>query len=54
MTGHGGSKWKVFEETKKGLAWVADADQYGNFIGGKHKGPTGLFIPWKDLHGSSF
>ncbi len=28
--GHGGSAWKVFDETPKGLQWRADADQYGN------------------------
>jgi len=49
MTGHGGSAWKVFEENKKGLQWIADADQYGNFIKGKHKSATGQFIPWKHL-----
>ncbi|MEV5714138.1 putative T7SS-secreted protein [Amycolatopsis mediterranei] len=46
---HGGSAWKVFRETDKGLRWVADADTYGDFIVGKHKGPTGLFVPWKEL-----
>jgi hypothetical protein len=29
------------------LQWLADADEYGTFIGGKHKGDTGMFIPWK-------
>jgi hypothetical protein len=48
--GHGGSVWKVFQETKKGLKWIADADKYGDFIVGKHKSPTGTFIPWGDLH----
>ncbi|MGW0895371.1 RHS repeat-associated core domain-containing protein, partial [Saccharopolyspora sp. NPDC002578] len=47
--GHGESAWKVFEEGKKGLTWRADADEYGDFIEGKHKGPTGLFVPWKEL-----
>ncbi len=47
--GHGGSAWKVFRETDKGLQWVADADQYGDFISGKYKGPTGMFVPWKEL-----
>ena len=46
---HGGSVWKVFKETNKGLEWIADADQYGDFVVGKHKGPSGVFIPWKDL-----
>lgn len=49
--GHGGSKWKVFTETKDGLKWRADADQFGDFIVGKHKGDTGKFIPWKELKG---
>lgn len=49
--GHGGSKFKVFKENKKGLKWYKDADKYGNFIDGKHKGSTGEFIPWKDLNG---
>ena len=52
--GHGGSAWKVFEETGEGLQWKHDADQYGDFIEGKHKGSTGLFIPWKDLSGAKF
>ena len=52
--GHGDSAWKVFEETPKGLRHIYDADKYGNFIKGKHKGPTGEFIPWNDVSGSSF
>ncbi len=47
--GHGGSAFKVFKETSKGLKWVFDADRLGNEIIGKHKGPTGLFIPYKEL-----
>jgi len=47
--GHGGSKWKVFEEGNDGLHWKADADEFGDFIVGKHKGPTGKFIPWSEL-----
>jgi hypothetical protein len=39
----------VFEEKSDGLHWIADADEFGTFIGGKHKGPTGQFIPWADL-----
>lgn len=49
ITGHGNSVWKVFEERGDGLHWMADADEYGNFIVGKHKGPTGKYIPWKEL-----
>ncbi|MCP2258303.1 RHS repeat-associated core domain-containing protein, partial [Streptoalloteichus tenebrarius] len=47
--GHGGSAWKVFREGSKGLEWIADADEYGDFIVGKHKGATGRSIPWKEL-----
>lgn len=48
--GHGGSAWKVYEESSRGLIWRADANQYGDFIVGKHKSDIGTFIPWKDLH----
>lgn len=44
--GHGGSKFKVFKETNKGLEWYKDADEYGNFILNKHKGETGMFLDW--------
>ena len=54
QAGHGGSKWKVFEETSDGLKWKADANQYGDFISGKHKGPTGLEIPWAELNAAGF
>jgi len=46
---HGGSKFKVFKETAKGLQWIFDADAAGNQIIGKHKGAIGLFIAYKDL-----
>lgn len=46
---HGGSVWKVFKEENDGLHWIADADEFGDFIVGKHKGPTGQFIPWDQL-----
>jgi RHS repeat-associated protein len=46
---HGQSAWKVYEETAEGLRWRADADVYGDFIVGKHKGPTGKFIPWSQI-----
>ena len=49
--GHGDSTWKVYSETGKGLEWRYDANEYGDFITGKHKGPTGVFIPWNELHG---
>ena len=47
--GHGGSKYKVFKETSKGLEWYKDADEFGNFILDKYKGPTGTFLPWKQF-----
>lgn len=49
--GHGGSAWKVFEQTSEGLRWKADADKYGDFITGKHKSDTGVQIPWSELAG---
>ena len=42
MAKHGGSQYKVFQKTGKYLEWVHDADKFGNFIIGKHKGATGL------------
>ena len=48
-SGHGGSTFKVFKETSKGLKWIFDADALGNQIIGKHKGPIGIFIPYKEL-----
>ncbi|ADU15334.1 RHS repeat-associated core domain-containing protein [Asticcacaulis excentricus] len=50
IAGHGGSAFKVFEEGSDGLHWYKDADKYGDFIVGKHKGDTGLFIPWSQIH----
>ncbi len=48
--GHGGSAWKVFKEMSNGdLKWVRDADEFGNYIKGKHKGPTGMLIKACDL-----
>lgn len=47
--GHGGSAWKVFEQRSDGLHWMADADEYGNYIVNKHKGDVGMFIPNKQL-----
>ena len=38
--GHGGSVWKVFRETGGGLEWEADADEFGDFITGKHSKPS--------------
>ena len=47
--GHGGSAWKVFKETSKGLEWEADTKKNGDYLRDKHKGPTGRTIPWKEL-----
>jgi hypothetical protein len=49
--GHGGSAWKVFQGEPNGLRWYKDANQFGDFIEGKHKGPTGMFIPWSQTRG---
>ena len=49
--GHGGSVWKVFKEEAGGLRHIEDADVYGDYIVGKHKGPVGEFIPWSQLRG---
>uniref|UniRef100_UPI0021DB7B02 hypothetical protein n=1 Tax=Pseudomonas sp. RIT-PI-AD TaxID=3035294 RepID=UPI0021DB7B02 len=49
QTGHGGSAWKVFTEERGSLTWKADANEFGDFIEGKHKGPTGRSISLKDL-----
>ena len=46
---HGGSAFKVFKETAKGLEWTFDADEIGHQIISKHKGPIGLFISYKEL-----
>ena len=45
LAGHGTngtSRYKVFAKSGKYLDWYADADVFGNFISGKHKGPAGL------------
>lgn len=49
LAGHGGSCFKVFKETAKGFEWVFDATKEGVQILAKHKGPTGLFIPYKEV-----
>jgi RHS repeat-associated protein len=48
--GHGGSAFKVFKESRNGLEWIHDADEFGDFIIGKHKGGTGILIPWNQLN----
>ena len=49
--GHGGTRWKLYEETDKGLRFYKDVDKYGQYISGKHKGPTGRTVEWKELRG---
>lgn len=46
---HGGSMFKVFKETAKGLEWQYDADGAGKIITTKHKGPTGMFVAFKEI-----
>jgi hypothetical protein len=45
---HGGEHYKVFKETAKGFEWIKDVDLLGNIMK-KHKGPTGRFIPYKEI-----
>ena len=42
---HGGSFFKMYEETSTGIRWVADLDEYGDIIVGKHKSDVGSFTP---------
>jgi intein/homing endonuclease len=44
VTGHGGSTFKVFRKEGNKLVWVADADEYGNWIVNKHKSPAGTKV----------
>lgn len=46
---HGGSQFKVYKERATGLEWAYDANIHGNPITGKHKGPIGIFIHYKEL-----
>jgi RHS repeat-associated protein len=50
--GHAGSAFKVYKESGKGLQWISDADEYGDYIVGKWKGDTGYFIPNSTLRGA--
>ena len=52
VAGHGGSAFKVYEETGRGLQWIKDADQYGDYIEGKWKGNVGYFISNSALRGA--
>ena len=52
VKGDGGSAFKVFRETKKGLEWIAHADKYGTYFTNKWKSDIGSFIPWSQLRGA--
>jgi len=47
---HSGEHYKLFEQTKNGMQWIADVDLTGKVIL-KHKGKTGYFIPNSELWG---
>ncbi|AIK96203.1 hypothetical protein [Candidatus Odyssella acanthamoebae] len=47
---HGGSSWKVYKETSRGLEWLKDIDKNGKEME-KHKSDVGKFIPKKELNG---
>ena len=49
LAGHGGSAWKVLELKGNKMKQIFDADKYGNFINGKHKGPIGKVIPFSEF-----
>lgn len=49
FSGHGGSSYKVFKEGAKGFEWLFDVAKDGTKILNKHKGPIGLFIPYKEV-----
>jgi len=49
LAGHGGSSYKVFKEGSKGFEWLFDAIKDGTRMLNKHKGPTGVFIPYKEV-----
>ena len=45
---HAGPHYKVFQERATGLEWIWDVDLVGKIMN-KHKSPTGMFIPYKEL-----
>jgi filamentous hemagglutinin len=47
---HGGTEWKLYEESSTGLTRIKAIDKYGNYMN-RHQGEIGEFIPWKDLRG---
>jgi len=45
--GHGGSVWKVYEEGPgSSFRWIADADEYGDYIVNKWKSPAGMTVKY--------
>lgn len=44
MAVHGGCAFKVYEMVGAKLIWIADADEYGDYIYNKHKGPAGRIV----------
>ena len=54
VAGHGGSAFKIYEETSNGLEWISDANVYGDYIVGKWKGGTGRVIPFSQLRGVEY
>lgn len=49
QTGHGESRFKQFKMKEGNLEWEADPDEYGDYMLGKHKGPSGRVMPTKSL-----
>lgn len=52
--GDGGSVFKRYHLEGNALVHVADVDEAGNDMTGKHKGPVGKTVPVAGLHGCSF
>lgn len=48
--GHGGSAIKYYLQQGRRLIWLFDADEFGDRICGKHKGPSGETINMNDLN----
>ncbi|HKT02973.1 MAG TPA: RHS repeat-associated core domain-containing protein, partial [Rugosimonospora sp.] len=49
VAGHGESAFKVYQETSKGLEWIANATKYGDYMTNQWKSSVGRFIPWSML-----
>jgi hypothetical protein len=46
QAGHGESAWKVYNKSGE---WIADADAYGDYMEGKHKGDTGKNLNFNSM-----